>query len=94
MYTGGVSSLAEQIANQLQSPEDPKPLPEKRDSVSMPFPGWKARDGTDKSLRLPESVVFLHIISTMICCCHIDELVFCHNLTLIHLPLVVECVCC
>ncbi|XP_026222451.1 protein-methionine sulfoxide oxidase mical3a isoform X14 [Anabas testudineus] len=35
MYTGGVSSLTEQIANQLQSQEDPKPLPEKRDLVSM-----------------------------------------------------------
>ncbi|XP_041795730.1 protein-methionine sulfoxide oxidase mical3a isoform X9 [Chelmon rostratus] len=35
MYTGGVSSLAEQIANQLQSQEDPKPLPEKRDSGSL-----------------------------------------------------------
>ncbi|KAI3371569.1 hypothetical protein L3Q82_024136 [Scortum barcoo] len=31
MYTDGVSSLAEQIANQLQSQEDPKPLPDKRD---------------------------------------------------------------
>lgn len=37
MYTGGVSSLAEQIASQLQSPEDPKPPPEKRDLVSTPF---------------------------------------------------------
>ncbi|KAM7002839.1 protein-methionine sulfoxide oxidase mical3a isoform 3-T3 [Tautogolabrus adspersus] len=35
MYTGGVSSLAEQLANQLQSQEDPKPLPEKRDSGSL-----------------------------------------------------------
>ncbi|XP_070828909.1 protein-methionine sulfoxide oxidase mical3a isoform X2 [Chaetodon trifascialis] len=35
MYTGGVSSLAEQIANQLPSQEDPKPLPEKRDSGSL-----------------------------------------------------------
>ncbi|XP_061631246.1 protein-methionine sulfoxide oxidase mical3a isoform X8 [Phyllopteryx taeniolatus] len=35
MYTGGVSSLAEQIANQLQSQEDPKPLPEKRDLGSL-----------------------------------------------------------
>uniref|UniRef100_A0A4W6E1Y1 F-actin monooxygenase n=1 Tax=Lates calcarifer TaxID=8187 RepID=A0A4W6E1Y1_LATCA len=34
MYTGGVSSLAEQIANQLQS-EDLKPLPEKRDLGSL-----------------------------------------------------------
>ncbi|XP_049928300.1 protein-methionine sulfoxide oxidase mical3a isoform X4 [Epinephelus moara] len=33
MYTGGVSSLAEQLANQLQ--EEPKPLPEKRDSGSL-----------------------------------------------------------
>ncbi|XP_057691559.1 protein-methionine sulfoxide oxidase mical3a isoform X5 [Corythoichthys intestinalis] len=33
MYTGGVSSLAEQIANQLQ--EVPKPLPEKRDVGSF-----------------------------------------------------------
>ncbi|XP_044048100.1 protein-methionine sulfoxide oxidase mical3a isoform X19 [Siniperca chuatsi] len=35
MYTGGVSSLAEQIANQLKSQEDPKPLPEKRDLGSL-----------------------------------------------------------
>ncbi|XP_029289447.1 protein-methionine sulfoxide oxidase mical3a isoform X2 [Cottoperca gobio] len=35
MYTGGVSSLADQIANQLQSQEDPKPLPEKRDLGSF-----------------------------------------------------------
>ncbi|XP_056243964.1 protein-methionine sulfoxide oxidase mical3a isoform X22 [Seriola aureovittata] len=35
MYTGGVSSLAEQIANQLQSQEDTKPLPEKRDLGSL-----------------------------------------------------------
>ncbi|XP_061532814.1 protein-methionine sulfoxide oxidase mical3a isoform X4 [Phycodurus eques] len=35
MYTGGVSSLAEQIASQLQSQEDPKPLPEKRDLGSL-----------------------------------------------------------
>uniref|UniRef100_A0A3Q1K3W6 F-actin monooxygenase n=1 Tax=Anabas testudineus TaxID=64144 RepID=A0A3Q1K3W6_ANATE len=35
MYTGGVSSLTEQIANQLQSQEDPKPLPEKRDLGSL-----------------------------------------------------------
>ncbi|XP_035521618.1 LOW QUALITY PROTEIN: protein-methionine sulfoxide oxidase mical3a [Morone saxatilis] len=35
MYTGGVSSLAEQIANQLQSQEDPKPPPEKRDLGSL-----------------------------------------------------------
>ncbi|XP_028306357.1 protein-methionine sulfoxide oxidase mical3a isoform X12 [Gouania willdenowi] len=37
IYTGGVSSLAEQIANQLQSQEDPKPshVPEKRDSGSL-----------------------------------------------------------
>ncbi|GAA6215911.1 protein-methionine sulfoxide oxidase mical3a-like [Lates japonicus] len=34
MYTGGISSLAEQIANQLQS-EDLKPLPEKRDLGSL-----------------------------------------------------------
>ncbi|XP_070762776.1 protein-methionine sulfoxide oxidase mical3a isoform X3 [Enoplosus armatus] len=34
-YTGGVSTLAEQIANQLQSQEDPKPLPEKRDLGSL-----------------------------------------------------------
>ncbi|XP_042351691.1 protein-methionine sulfoxide oxidase mical3a isoform X5 [Plectropomus leopardus] len=33
MYTGGVSSLAEQLANQLQ--EDPQPLPEKRDLGSL-----------------------------------------------------------
>lgn len=42
MYTGGVSSLAEQIANQLQSQEDPKPLPEKRDLVSVLSPGVEA----------------------------------------------------
>uniref|UniRef100_A0A8C3A363 F-actin monooxygenase n=1 Tax=Cyclopterus lumpus TaxID=8103 RepID=A0A8C3A363_CYCLU len=35
MYTGGISSLAEQIANQLQSQRDPKPLPEKRDLGSL-----------------------------------------------------------
>ncbi|XP_074487876.1 protein-methionine sulfoxide oxidase mical3a isoform X3 [Sebastes fasciatus] len=35
MYTGGVSSLAEQIANQLQSQDDPKPQPEKRDLGSL-----------------------------------------------------------
>uniref|UniRef100_UPI0037E7C7F6 protein-methionine sulfoxide oxidase mical3a isoform X6 n=1 Tax=Semicossyphus pulcher TaxID=241346 RepID=UPI0037E7C7F6 len=35
MYTGGVSSLTEQIANQLHSQEDPKPLPEKRDLGSL-----------------------------------------------------------
>uniref|UniRef100_A0A673A0U5 F-actin monooxygenase n=1 Tax=Sphaeramia orbicularis TaxID=375764 RepID=A0A673A0U5_9TELE len=35
MYTGGVSSLAEQLANQLQSQEEPKPLPEKRDLGSL-----------------------------------------------------------
>ncbi|XP_054864878.1 protein-methionine sulfoxide oxidase mical3a isoform X14 [Amphiprion ocellaris] len=37
MYTGGVSSLAEQIANQLQSKEDPKPphAPEKKDLGSL-----------------------------------------------------------
>ncbi|XP_028441276.1 protein-methionine sulfoxide oxidase mical3a isoform X9 [Perca flavescens] len=35
MYTGGVSSLAEQIASQLQSQEDPKPQPEKRDLGSL-----------------------------------------------------------
>ncbi|XP_072241512.1 protein-methionine sulfoxide oxidase mical3a [Leuresthes tenuis] len=37
MYTGGVSSLAEQIANQLQSQEDSKPThePEKRDLGSL-----------------------------------------------------------
>ncbi|XP_077372725.1 protein-methionine sulfoxide oxidase mical3a isoform X1 [Festucalex cinctus] len=35
MYTGGVSSLAEQIANQLQSQEEPKRLPEKRDLGSL-----------------------------------------------------------
>lgn len=33
MYTGGVSSLAEQIANQLQAKDDPRPLLEKRDLV-------------------------------------------------------------
>ncbi|XP_077425490.1 protein-methionine sulfoxide oxidase mical3a isoform X24 [Vanacampus margaritifer] len=35
MYTRGVSSLAEQIANQLQSQEEPKRLPEKRDLGSL-----------------------------------------------------------
>ncbi|XP_031718482.1 protein-methionine sulfoxide oxidase mical3a isoform X17 [Anarrhichthys ocellatus] len=34
-YTGGVSSLAEQIANQLQSQGDPKPLREKTDMGSL-----------------------------------------------------------
>ncbi|XP_058501693.1 protein-methionine sulfoxide oxidase mical3a isoform X3 [Solea solea] len=35
MYTGGVSSLAEQIASQLPSQEEPKPVPEKRDLGSL-----------------------------------------------------------
>ncbi|KAG7275951.1 hypothetical protein CRUP_037242 [Coryphaenoides rupestris] len=35
MYTGGVSSLAEQIANQLQSHSEPKPLLDKRDPGSL-----------------------------------------------------------
>ncbi|KAK1887262.1 Protein-methionine sulfoxide oxidase mical3a [Dissostichus eleginoides] len=35
LYTGGVSSLADQIANQLQSQEDPKLLPEKKDLGSL-----------------------------------------------------------
>ncbi|KAM9815262.1 protein-methionine sulfoxide oxidase mical3a isoform X15 [Syngnathus typhle] len=35
MYTGGVSSLAEQLANQLQSQDEPKRLPEKRDLGSL-----------------------------------------------------------
>ncbi|XP_053174674.1 protein-methionine sulfoxide oxidase mical3a [Scomber japonicus] len=35
MYTGGVSSLAEQIATQLQSQEEPKPLPDKKDLGSL-----------------------------------------------------------
>ncbi|XP_047195829.1 protein-methionine sulfoxide oxidase mical3a isoform X3 [Hippoglossus stenolepis] len=35
MYTGGVSSLAEQIASQLQSQDVPKPPPEKRDLGSL-----------------------------------------------------------
>ncbi|KAM8861271.1 protein-methionine sulfoxide oxidase mical3a isoform 14-T16 [Synchiropus picturatus] len=35
MYTGGVSSLAEQIANQLQAQEEPKPLLDKKDSGSL-----------------------------------------------------------
>lgn len=81
MYTGGVSSLAEQIANQLQSLEDSKPPHEKKDSVSIVVPGSKARGSTDTSLCLPESVVFSHIINTILCCCHIDVLVFCHGLT-------------
>ncbi|XP_037111130.1 protein-methionine sulfoxide oxidase mical3a isoform X20 [Syngnathus acus] len=35
MYTGGVSSLAGQLANQLQSQDEPKRLPEKRDLGSL-----------------------------------------------------------
>ncbi|KAL3061892.1 hypothetical protein OYC64_009927 [Pagothenia borchgrevinki] len=35
LYTGGVSSLADQIANQLESQEDPKLLPEKKDLGSL-----------------------------------------------------------
>ncbi|KAL6107091.1 mical3 [Pungitius sinensis] len=35
MYTGGVGSLAEQIADQLQSEGDTKPFPEKRDLGSL-----------------------------------------------------------
>ncbi|XDV29057.1 hypothetical protein PO909_032236 [Leuciscus waleckii] len=35
MYTGDVSSLAEQIANQLQAKDDPGPLLEKRDLGSL-----------------------------------------------------------
>uniref|UniRef100_A0A671SGH3 F-actin monooxygenase n=1 Tax=Sinocyclocheilus anshuiensis TaxID=1608454 RepID=A0A671SGH3_9TELE len=35
MYSGGVSSLAEQIANQLQAKDDPRPLLEKRDLGSL-----------------------------------------------------------
>ncbi|KAG7214910.1 hypothetical protein INR49_005185 [Caranx melampygus] len=35
MYTGGVDSLAEQLASQLQSQRDPKPSPEKRDLGSL-----------------------------------------------------------
>uniref|UniRef100_A0A671YTB1 F-actin monooxygenase n=1 Tax=Sparus aurata TaxID=8175 RepID=A0A671YTB1_SPAAU len=35
MCTGGVSSLAEQLANRLQSQEDAKPIPEKKDSGSL-----------------------------------------------------------
>ncbi|XP_062318228.1 protein-methionine sulfoxide oxidase mical3a isoform X7 [Osmerus eperlanus] len=35
MYTGGVSSLAEQIANQLQTQEEPKPLLGKRELVEL-----------------------------------------------------------
>uniref|UniRef100_A0A671S5F8 F-actin monooxygenase n=1 Tax=Sinocyclocheilus anshuiensis TaxID=1608454 RepID=A0A671S5F8_9TELE len=35
VYTGGVSSLAEQIANQLQAKDDPRPLLEKRDLGSL-----------------------------------------------------------
>ncbi|XP_051580530.1 LOW QUALITY PROTEIN: protein-methionine sulfoxide oxidase mical3a-like [Myxocyprinus asiaticus] len=35
MHTGGVSSLAEQIANQLQAQDDPRPLLEKRDLGSL-----------------------------------------------------------
>lgn len=48
MYTGGVSSLAGQIANQLQSQEDPKPLPEKRDLVSMLSPRGRRHVGAQK----------------------------------------------
>lgn len=39
--------MAEQIANQLQSLDDPKPLPEKKDSVSALFLGSNARGGVD-----------------------------------------------
>lgn len=35
MYTGGVSSLAEQIANQLQPQDHPRPPLEKRDLVRI-----------------------------------------------------------
>ena len=35
MYTGGVSSLAEQIAKQLQTQEEPKPLLGKRELVEL-----------------------------------------------------------
>lgn len=35
MYTGGVSSLAEQIANQLQSQDHLRPSLEKRDLVRI-----------------------------------------------------------
>ena len=35
MYTGGVSLLADQIANQLQSHEEPKPLLDKRELVRV-----------------------------------------------------------
>ncbi|XP_066090565.1 F-actin-monooxygenase MICAL3 isoform X3 [Saccopteryx bilineata] len=40
MYTGGVSSLAEQIANQLQRKEQPKPLLDKKElgSIKKEFP--------------------------------------------------------
>lgn len=58
MYTGGVSSLAEQIANQLQSQEDPKPLPEKRDLVSMlPMHGVEGMLLHRSKPHLPMSVV-------------------------------------
>lgn len=93
MYTGGVSSLAEQIAGQLQSLEDPKLPHEKKDSVSTVFPGPKARGSIDTSLHLPESVVFSYLINTMLCCCCASDLVFCLSLTSIHLPLAVVCVC-
>ncbi|KAL4612797.1 protein-methionine sulfoxide oxidase mical3a-like isoform X1 [Arapaima gigas] len=35
MYTGGVSSLAEQIASQLQSQEEPRPLLDKKELCSL-----------------------------------------------------------
>lgn len=35
MYTGGVSSLAEQIANQLQRKEQPKTLLDKKELVRL-----------------------------------------------------------
>ncbi|KAK7826274.1 hypothetical protein U0070_021288, partial [Myodes glareolus] len=40
MYTGGVSSLAEQIANQLQRKEQPKSLLDKKElgSIKKEFP--------------------------------------------------------
>lgn len=35
MYTGGVSLLADQIANQLQPQEEPKPLLDERELVEL-----------------------------------------------------------
>lgn len=59
MYTGGVSSLAVQIASQLQSEEDPKPphAPEKRDLVSTAVGRVEGMWLHEWQRYLPESVV-------------------------------------